>query len=320
MADAIADTPAPAGAAAPAAPSADTPAPNPAPTPDTPKGDATPPSGDDKGAAPAPDAPKPDDWATRREAYANGDEKLSKRLARYSSEKDVVDALIAAQNKISAGELTAPLPKDATPEQVADWREANGIPVEPTGYDLTGLELGEVDKPIVDDFLKLVHSKNLPPETVKDIVKWNQDNAAAILEARRAEDARLKVEGTAALKEAWGSEFELNSSLIKGLLDTAPKGIGDGIMAGRLADGTPITSSPEALRWLASIAREMNPTATLVPGSGNNAEQSLANEKAELIKMSGDRSKNSEYWHGQKAAKHQARLLELNALELKMKR
>lgn len=316
MANANGDTPAPAGApAAPAAPAPAAPAPAapaaaPAPAPAAP-------------AAPAPADPaagKGDDWAARREAYANGDEKLSKRLARFSSEKDAMDALIAAQNKISAGELTAPLPKDATPEQLADWREANGIPAESSGYDLTGLEIDETSKPIVDDFLKVVHGKNIPPDAVKDIIKWNQDNTAALLEARRTEDARLKVEGTATLKKDWGSEFELNSNLIKGLLDTAPAGVGDGIMGGRLADGTPITSSPDVLRWLAGISREINPTATLVPGSGNNARQALEGELAKLQTMMGDRSPKSEYWHGPMADKHQARYRDLVDVQSKMKR
>ena len=54
---------------------------------------------------------------------------------------------------------------------------------------------------------------------------------------------------------------------------------------------------------------QINPIATVVPGSGTNAVQAVENELADLRKMMGDHS--SEYWKGPMAAKHQARYKEL---------
>jgi hypothetical protein len=45
-----------------------------------------------------------------------------KRLERYATPKDIADALLSVQERISAGELRSVLPKNATPEQVAQWR------------------------------------------------------------------------------------------------------------------------------------------------------------------------------------------------------
>ena len=56
-----------------------------------------------------------EDW---RDKVAKGDAKKLSRLGRYASPEAVVDALIAAQNRISSGDLKPTLKKDATPEQI----------------------------------------------------------------------------------------------------------------------------------------------------------------------------------------------------------
>jgi len=102
-----------------------------------------------------------DDW---RQNYADGDEKMAKRLERYSSPKNALDALVAAQNKISSGEMQTTLKADATDEERADWRETNGVPATPDGYEVNlfdGLVVGEADKPMVDSFLESAHAGDL---------------------------------------------------------------------------------------------------------------------------------------------------------------
>ena len=81
------------------------------------------------------DTTKPaDDWRTR---LAGGDEKELKRLSRFASEADVYKAYRELEKKKSSGELKQALSKDATPEQIAEWRKENGIPETPDKYDLT---------------------------------------------------------------------------------------------------------------------------------------------------------------------------------------
>jgi len=80
-------------------------------------------------------------------------------------------------------------------------------------------------------------------------------------------------------------------------------------MEGRLGDGTPMASDPSMLNWLVSMSRQINPVATVVPGSGQNAMQAVESEITTLKAMMGDRS--SEYWKGDNAVKNQARYLEL---------
>src|SRR5437899_6272156 len=152
--------------AAPAAPAA-----SPAPVkevPGAPAAPATPTSALDPGAPPAapgtpPAAPAtpaqtwPEDW---REQIYGSDPKLLARLQRYGSVKDVANALVAAQNRISSGELKSALKANATPEEAAAWRLENGIPETPDKYDLkmpSGIVFGEADKPFIDSYPKHPH-------------------------------------------------------------------------------------------------------------------------------------------------------------------
>lgn len=313
-------TPATAGtqpAAEPAAnptPSAE-PAANPAPA-------AEPPANPASNPAPAEPEGKPegkDDWAATRTRIAGGDEKLEKRLARYSSVDGVVEALIAAQNKIASGGLKQALPADATPEQLAEWRAENGIPAAPEEYDTTlpdGLVIGEEDKPIVDEYLAAAHANNLTPDQVKANLAWYFENVEKQIEARAQEDVRIRDASEEALREVWGSEAKLNKGIINNLLSTAPAGVAEQLLGARMADGTPFGSHVDTLRWLADVSRQLNPVATVVPGAGTNAVQQIESEIAGLEKMMAN--KTSEYWKGPMAEKNQARYRDLISAKQKI--
>lgn len=296
------------------------PTPQPAPAPADPKPadpkPADPAPADPKPADPKPADPKPadpapvaGDWpGDWREKIAGQDEKLAKRLARYASPNAVVEALVAAQAKISAG-VKEPLKADATPEEVAAWRKDNGIPDEPTGYKLDlgeGRVVGELDKPLVDAFLARMHAQNASPTLVNEALSWYYSEQDKFAEEQVKFDAENKAKATAALKQEWGGEFDTNVQIA---LNYLPNDIRDVFLAGRMADGTLVGDNPAVLRWLAGQGRLLDPTATVVPGTGMAAMQSIDNELAELTKLSGDHS--SEYWKGPKANQLQARMLEL---------
>jgi hypothetical protein len=249
----------------------------------------------------------PDDW---REKLAGGDEKKLTQLKRYTSPKAWTDATFALRQKMDAGEIKASLPENATPEQVAEWRKTNGIPVEPKDYfeadAMKGLVVGEKDKPVIDEFVTTMHEKNAKPEHVRSALDFYHKT----IEARQAEivsnDLAAKEAAEDALRSEWGGEFDLNKSMVKNLLATMPKAAQDKFMHGRLADGTPITSEPDVLSWLAGIAREKFPAGTLVPNVGGNQMQGVEEEIKKIeTTMRTDRRAYD------KDAKMQARYLEL---------
>lgn len=248
-----------------------------------------------------------DDW---RVAMAKGDEKVAKRLERYASPEAVTEALIAAQTKISSGQIKTPLPKDATPEQVAAWRADNGIPESPDKYDFSlpnGLVIGEADKPIVDGFAKFAHDKNWTPDKVKEGLEWYYQYQDQAREQTTLRDAENRKKAEDALREEWGQEYRINQRVLKEHLDAG--GLTDKLVGARYADGTLVLADPDTIRWLVAEARDKNPIASVMPGGGGNSLDAATTELAKLRGMMADY--NSAYWKGPESEKLQARYRDL---------
>lgn len=248
----------------------------------------------------------PDKW---RETYVqsrNGDDKLLNRLNRYSDPQAALDALISVQNKISAGELRTnnPYPQKGTPEQQAEWRRIAGIPESSDKYELKlsdGLVVGEEDRPVIDSFLKQAHEKNMSPEQVSAVVDWyykDLERAKADL-AQRDQEIANQLEDT--LRQEWGNDYRKNKTIIEAFLDSGPEGTKNAVFESRLADGTPLMSDINVLRWLANAAREANPTIGLVPGEGAGQVKALDDEIADLTRASAapkGTPEHQKYWKG----------------------
>jgi hypothetical protein len=211
-----------------------------------------------------------EDW---RQQYAGADEKLLKRLERYPTPKAAIDALFEAQKKISAGDFAKPLPADATPEQVAAWREANGLPADPKRYfdNLPeGVALGEEDKALFEDVATRLHGKNVTPEAMHELVGWyndfRDDQIAAMAEAENTS----KQTTLEALKAEWGPEFKSGINILKAYIDTLPKEVGEQIISARVGD-RPLLNDPKLANWLAGLARVANPAITITPQGPDSA-------------------------------------------------
>lgn len=298
-------TPAPSPGATPAP--SPTPNPSPAPTPapgsapsPTPSAAPSPPSGN-----PAPATAWGDNW---RQQYAGEDTKLLQRLERYQSPKAALDALIAAQNKISSGELRSPLPDNATPEQVAAYRQQNGIPEKPEGYFEKlpdGLVIGDADKPLFNSFAEGLHKLNADPKIAQYAVSWyNQLQEEQNVKLAEG-DTAAKTATEDALRAEWGGDYRANINHIQGFLAQAPEGVADLIGNARGADGKAILNDPNVVRWLASVARDLNPTGTIVP-AGSTVGKGLDDEIAEIETFM--KTNRAEY---RKDEKKQARLRDL---------
>ena len=253
----------------------------------------------------------PADWRTH---IASGNEKELKQLERFASPADVWRKARALEQRLSSGELKAvtPFPDKGTPEQQNAWRAENGIPEAPDKYTLNlgeGVVLGEADKPIVDDFLKSAHAANMPANLATETIKWYMDFAEKQAEARHEADQQATQTFEDTMRPEWGQEYRSNLNSIHALLDMAPEGVKDRFLNGRLADGTPIGSDPDTLRWMANLSRQINPVTTLVPGAGANISQAIDDEIGKLEGMMGN--KGSEYWKGPTSEKMQARYRDL---------
>lgn len=255
------------------------------------------------------DAKPADDWRVK---MAGGDEKELKKLSRYASEADVYKAYRELEKKKSSGEFKAALPKDATPEQLTEWRKDNGIPEAPDKYDLqfdNGLVIGEQDKPLIDEFVTKMHGENASPAQVKAAIASYYEILGKQQQALAESDVSFKDEALEGLREEWGGDFKKNLNAVNGLLQSLPEETRLAFETARTADGKLIGNDPAIIKWLAATAYEINPAATVMPSSVNNPGAAINDEIASLEKMVGD--KGSDYWKGPNAAKNQARYLEL---------
>lgn len=261
-----------------------------------------------------------DPWRGIATEYATKDgqvdEKVLARVKRYATPADALNAQFALQSRISAGEFRSVLPKDANDEQIKAWRAENGIPEAPDKYELKlrdGLVVGDDDKPIIDGFLSRAHKANLNAQQASEAVDWYYEEVERQTAARADLDKQLAQKAQDALRAAWGTDYRTNENLVMGLLDSAPAGVKDQFMHGRLADGTPIMSHPETVMWLRQMAGEINPVTALIPNAGANIMGAVEDEIKQIetwMKAPRTSPEGKKYWGDEKVQTRYRALLD----------
>lgn len=216
----------------------------------------------------------PEGWRTMMATIdGKADDGISKILGRHTDPTSVAKKLLEQERVIAAGKHkeTPAFPDKGTDEEKIAWRTENGIPATPQGYlekMPATLPIQTADKATLDKFIADMHAKNKSPADVADSLAWYYENRQAAVAAQGEADLRAKVTCDDTLRTKWtGTDFRVNKAAIDNLLDQAPPGVKEQFMDGRTADGTPMASHVPTLQWLASVAREINPAATVVPHS-----------------------------------------------------
>lgn len=225
----------------------------------------------------------PDDW---REKLAAGNEKVLARLKRYKSPHDFANAGLAAQDKIRSKDYTAKLPDDATPEQIAEWRQANDIPKDAKEYDIpkvAGHEWTEADTPVLDSFKDAAHKLNLPKGAVAGVAEWYARQIEAAKEQHQAalteKDRSDKTATEDALRARLGGEYRPSIQLFSRLLkdpEVFPEGTANRLANARFDDGTRVINDPAIADFFIGMARERYGDASFISG---DAKAAMAGEE-----------------------------------------
>lgn len=250
----------------------------------------------------------PADW---RDKLAGEDEKAKQRLGRFASPADLFKSYRELEAKMSSGQVKAVLPKDAAPEDVARWRTDNGIPEKIEGYYdklPQGALATDEDKAMAGPVLEAMHARHASPEVVSAMLEGWATVRDNIVAERAEADATAKAATEDELRGEWGADYRRNINVIKGWLDTAPADVKDGLMNGRLGDGTPIMSNPEALSFLFSAAMQANPAATVVPGAPGASADTVDSEIDKIEKTM--RENRAEYNRDPKMQQRYLKLIE----------
>lgn len=268
----------------------------------------------------------PENWRDKMaEAIKPGDKKFRERLERFNAPTEIGKSWLAAETKIQSGETKKDLPEGATADEVTAWKKERGLPVEASEYldkiELPkGVVLGAADKPIAESFAKAALSRNWDQRTFNEATAWYYEQQTQIQAARDAADDEFHQKSDDALRAEWGGDYRKNINAIGNILTTLPDDMhmpdergnviyGAKILEARTPDGRKLGDHPAFVKWLASHARELNPTATLLPAGTGDPSGSIDNEIQNIEKLMKDRT--SDYWKGPKSAEMQQRYRDL---------
>jgi hypothetical protein len=253
-------------AAPPPEPAPPPPAPPPPPPPAPPEPPAAPPApptGEPPPPAP-PEPPKPPDataldYPAQRAAYiatlpANERKAAETLLTRYQSVDQALAGVVEREKVIRAGGHKNPLigaapPAADKPEEMKAWREANGVPAEPTGYEIPKAAADAVtdaDKPIVSEFFNQAHQSGVPKAAAETAVQLYFGIRDQQIEAEIARDKELETDTAVELKTVWGSEYKGNSNLATQYAEA----VSPGLLDARL-NGIQIRHIPEVMKAFA---------------------------------------------------------------------
>lgn len=234
-------------------------------------------------------------------------------MRRYASPDAVASALIAAQNRISAGELKPVLGKNPTPEQMVEYRSANGIPEKPEGYAAEDLKITSGEKPFFDQLFTKAHETNQTPEQVKATIALWRDVQVQVAEAQQTSDEAGRDAATDQLRAEWGTDFRRNTNLISGMLDgSGSQELKGMFLDARLPNGEKVGNNADVMRMLVGLALVGNPTGVVVPGGSGDLSKGIKDALDEITKvMKTDRDKYN------KDSKMQTRYRELTDAALK---
>jgi hypothetical protein len=249
----------------------------------------------------------PADWREATAAAIAGDDEKArareiKRLERYADPARIYAKARELEAKLSqTGAVRRPGPK-ATVDEIKAYHRSIGVPETPADY-FSGLRLdngavlGSADRPLAESFAAALHPAGATPEVVNAALNWyfrHEEAQAATLDEA---DEAFRVESERALRDELGAGFARKTNAIAALFADAPGGtdlddpgsLFARLMGGRLADGRIVGNDPDMVRFLAGLAGEVRPFAT-VTEAGNSSGQSIDSEIAEIrTKMRNDR-------------------------------
>jgi hypothetical protein len=218
----------------------------------------------------------PDTWRNDLVTAAGyqGDDatKTVNYLERVSDLPTLVKNYVSAQDKIRKGELSNGLPENPSDQQLADWRQANGVPAAPADYQVAlgeGMVLSDADQRILDEIYPVAHSHNIPASAIDKMV-------GTFLTARQRETEEIadrdnmdKSGTDRQLRETWGGDYLTNINAVRGMVELLPESTRENFMSARMADGRAIFNDPAFVMVMSDWARQLNPSATVVPNSAN---------------------------------------------------
>ena len=252
-----------------------------------------------------------------REAIAADDPKAMETLRRLKTPTDLWNSYSELRGKQASGELRSntPFPAKGTPEEQSAWRKDRGIPEKPEEYDVkleNGVVVGEMDKPMVDNFLKFAHTHNIPPAEAKGMLQWYFGEALPSQEKAIAEQTRQReTETEKALTAAWGPDYKRNVNAAENMVNRFFPADAEDNGNVRTRTLNAMKQDPAFAQVMATIALQLDPTTALTTTTGHNDIKSVETRLAEID--AARRKDRDAYNRNEKMQAEERELLDLKA-------
>lgn len=220
-------------------------------------------------------------------------EKNKAYLGRYSSVTDALLANLEMRQKLSTGEYkkAGPPPENADPEAMKAWRAENGLPVDPSEYELPavkGVDMSKLDdatKADIDFLRTGIHGLNLTKQQGEGVAQLLVALSEKKAEAEAAEMAQATArEMTMAedtLRKEWGPDYRTNHAMNLAFFEKLFGDQTDAVLEARLPDGRKLGNLVEFSRAANALARQFKVSDVMYDGDkGQNV--SIASRRAEI--------------------------------------
>lgn len=224
-----------------------------------------------------------------REKLAGGDEAILKQLLRYKSVDAISRGFRESYNAAKSGKKSIQLTEKSSPEEVKAYREANGIPDDPTAYPgdfREGFTPSEADKAILGDFKSAMHEKNVPPAAAKAALEWYEDFAVTQKQQLDGNLAKKAKETQTLLRNEWGGEYDGNLDAAQTLLTTQLGAEGFEAMMGlRLMDGSRLQDNLPFVKMMAQLGADYYGGTAIMTGDVETTSKTVQDRIDELMAL-----------------------------------
>lgn len=211
------------------------------------------------------------------------DQNLRSTAERFGSFSDVVGTVAKLRQDLS-DRIRIPSAK-ATPEDVAKFRKALGVPGAPEEYQFAppeGVEFDDNDKAIVEAFRPIAHKYNVPQAAFAEFMSELTKMGGEIRQNITEEVHSFREETQALLDKEWGSDKAKNINFAT----RASKAHGgdkfiDFLNQTKLEGGGLLGDHPDMVKFLATVGRKSDEADMIVVSS--QAEKQSAKERIDQI-------------------------------------
>lgn len=209
---------------------------------------------------------------------------------RFTSKADAVRAI----NDFRKRESQVRVPgKNASPEDIAAYHKAIGIPEKPEEYEFSnlpeGLELTEELKASRLEWAKRFQSLGITKEAAKELSKLANEESLSEIKAEKEADEAFVKQQEAALRSEWkGEEYDRNKTLANRAFTELANRTGlklDDLTKIETKDGRFLMDRAEIVRMFAAIGREMSEGSigtTLTESEKDTADEQIRNIRSQV--------------------------------------